>query len=89
VIEWGHSQDKRSPHAEEKRRLGSLGLGLVLPATAQAKWLTAAPAEPAKVLVVTSTRDALSVAGVAAIQSDAASGNYAVTAPASASTTTP
>ncbi|WP_028067530.1 ThuA domain-containing protein [Solirubrobacter soli] len=55
-----------------------------MPATAQAKRIKAAPAEPAKVLVVTSTQDALSAAGIASIQSGAASGNYTVTAPAPA-----
>ncbi len=64
--------------------LALLSMALVLPAAAEAKPVKAAAAEPAKVLVVTSTQDALSAAGIAAIQSGAASGNYAVTAPAPA-----
>ena len=63
--------------------LALLSLALVAPATATAR-PKAAAAEPAKVLVVTSTQDALSAAGIAAIQAGAAGGNYTVTAPAPA-----
>ncbi len=63
--------------------LALLSLALVAPATATAR-PKAAAAEPAKVLVVTSTQDELSAAGIASIQAGAASGNYAVTAPAPA-----
>src|SRR3954464_14346399 len=63
--------------------LALLSLALVLPATASAR-PKAAAAAPAKVLVVTSTQDALTAAGIASIQSGAASGNYTVTAPAPA-----
>ena len=64
--------------------LALTGLALVVPATASARPKAAAAADPAKVLVVTSTQDALSAAGIAAIQAGAASGNYTVTAPAPA-----
>jgi len=56
--------------------LALLSLALVAPATATAR-PKAAAAEPAKVLVVTSTQDALSAAGIASIQAGAASGNFA------------
>ena len=60
--------------------LALLSLALVLPTTASAR-PKAAAAAPANVLVVTSTTDALSAAGIASIQAGAASGNYTVTAP--------
>ena len=60
--------------------LALLSLALVLPATASAR-PKAAAAAPANVLVVTSTTDALSAAGIASIQAGAASGNYTVNAP--------
>ncbi|WP_169542310.1 ThuA domain-containing protein [Solirubrobacter soli] len=60
-----------------------MSLALVVPATASAR-PKAAAADPAKVLVVTSSQDALSAAGIASIQAGAASGNYTVTAPAPA-----
>src|SRR3954468_19051285 len=63
--------------------LALLSLALAVPATASAR-PKAAAAGPAKVLVVTSTQDALSAAGIASIQAGAASGNYTVTAPAPA-----
>ena len=63
--------------------LALVSLALAVPATAHAR-PKAAAADPAKVLVVTSTQDALSAAGIASIQAGAASGNYTVTAPAPA-----
>src|SRR3954451_3167319 len=60
--------------------LALLSLALAAPGTASAR-PKAAAAAPAKVLVVTSTTDALSAAGIASIQAGAASGNYDVTAP--------
>ncbi len=60
-----------------------LGLALVLPASASAK-VKAAAADPFKVLVVTSTTDAVTTAGVAAITSAGAGGTYTVNAPAPA-----
>jgi PKD repeat protein len=62
--------------------LALLGLALVLPCTASAK-VKAAAADPYKVLVVTSTSDPLSTAGINAIQS-AGGGDFTVTAPAPA-----
>ena len=66
--------------------LALLSLALMLPATAAAKAKTAqaAAAVPYKVLVVTSTADALSTAGIAAITAGGAGGIYDVTAPAPA-----
>ncbi len=66
--------------------LALLSLALMLPATAAAKAKTAkaAAAVPYKVLVVTSTADALTTAGVAAITAGGAGGIYDVTAPAPA-----
>jgi PKD repeat protein len=68
-----------------KRSIGLalMSLAFVLPATASAA-IKPAAAAPAKVLVVTSTEDALSTAGVAAIRSAASSGDFTVTAPAPA-----
>ncbi len=63
--------------------LALLSLALVLPATASAKAPKAAPADPYKVLVVTSTSDALSTAGINAITS-AVGSDGTVTAPAPA-----
>jgi PKD repeat protein len=71
-----------------RRRVGLalLSLAMVLPvtetATARPK---AAAADPPKVLVVTSTQDALATAGLAAINSAAAGGAFTVTAPPPAS----
>src|SRR4051812_24043934 len=62
--------------------LGLLGLALMLPSTAAAR-PKAAPADPYKVLVVTSTTDAVSTAGIAAINA-AAGSDFTVTAPAPA-----
>src|SRR5262245_1422517 len=62
--------------------LALLSLALVLPATAAAR-PKAAPADPYKVLVVTSTTDALSAAGINAITS-AVGADGVVTAPAPA-----
>jgi PKD repeat protein len=63
--------------------LALVSLALAAPATAQAQ-PKAAAADPAKVLVVTSTQDPVSAAGIASLQAGAASGNYTVTAPAPA-----
>ena len=62
--------------------LALLGLA-VLPATASAK-PKASAAEPPKVLVVTSTEDALTSAGLAAINAASAGDAFTVTAPAPA-----
>ncbi len=62
--------------------LALLGLALVVPASASAKQKAAA-ADPYKVLVVTSTQDAVSTAGIAAITS-AVGADGVVTAPAPA-----
>ena len=61
--------------------LALLSLALVLPASAAAKSKAASAAVPYKVLVVTSTEDALTTAGVAAITAAGAGGVYDVTAP--------
>ena len=59
-------------------------VALMLPATASAR-AKAAPADPPKVLVVTSTQDALSAAGVSAITAASGDGTaFSVTAPAPA-----
>src|SRR5690349_13666599 len=63
--------------------LAALGLALVLPATASAKAPKPAAADPYKVLVVTSTSDALSAAGINAITQAVGSAGV-VTAPAPA-----
>ena len=63
--------------------LALLSLALVLPATASAKAPKAAPADPYKVLVVTSTSDAQSAAGITAITNAVGSAGT-VTAPAPA-----
>ncbi len=63
--------------------LALLSLGLVVPASASAK-IKAAAADPYKVLVVTSTTDADTAAGVAAITSAGSGGIYTVSAPAPA-----
>ena len=63
--------------------LALLGLAVVLPATASAK-PKASAAEPPKVLVVTSTDDALTSAGLAAINAASAGDAFTVTAPAPA-----
>ena len=55
----------------------------MLPASASAK-VKAAAADPYKVLVVTSTQDAVTTAGVNAITAAGAGGIYTVTAPAPA-----
>ena len=59
-------------------------LGLVVPASASAKNVPPKAAAPAKVLVVTSTQDALSTAGLAAINQAASDGSFTVDAPAPA-----
>ncbi|WP_170179122.1 ThuA domain-containing protein [Solirubrobacter pauli] len=59
-----------------------MGLALLTPSTAAAS-AKAAPADPYKVLVVTSANDDLSAAGIAAIK-NAAGGDFSVTAPAPA-----
>src|SRR3954469_1236700 len=63
--------------------LASLAL-LTLPAGASAKSLPAKAAAPPKVLVVTSTNDALTQAGINAINQAASSGDFTVDAPAPA-----
>src|SRR4051812_1193766 len=67
----------------------SLGLALaslvlVVPATASAKNLAPKAAAPAKVLVVTSTQDALTTAGLNAINQAASDGSFTVNAPSPA-----
>ena len=63
----------------------SLAVMLMLPVTASAHQKKAAPAEPPKVLVVTSTQDALSAAGISAINAASNGGAaFTVTAPAPA-----
>ncbi|MDA0164807.1 ThuA domain-containing protein [Solirubrobacter ginsenosidimutans] len=63
--------------------LALLSLALVVPATASAK-PKAQAAEAPKVLVVTSTQDALTTAGLAAINTAGSGGAFTVTAPAPA-----
>ncbi len=63
--------------------IASLAL-LTTPAMASAKHLAPQAAAPPKVLVVTSTQDALSTAGIAAINQAASSGDFTVDAPAPA-----
>ena len=70
--------------------LALLSVAMVLPATVSASASAsarprAAAADPPKVLVVTSTQDALTTAGLAAINSAAAGGAFTVTAPPPAS----
>ena len=60
--------------------LALLSLGLALPAAADAR-PRAAQAEPPKVLLVTSSSDATTTAGVAAIRAAAADGSFTVSAP--------
>src|SRR5690349_20904648 len=64
--------------------LALASLALVVPATAAAKNLPPKAAAPAKVLVVTSTQDALTTAGLNAINQAASSGDFTVDAPAPA-----
>src|SRR3954470_4995932 len=65
--------------------LASLAVILMLPVTASAGQKRAAAAEPPKVLVVTSTQDALSAAGISAINAASNGGAaFTVTAPAPA-----
>src|SRR3954471_1625505 len=78
----------RVAHSQRRRRRGrrSLGLALaslalVVPATASAKNLPPKAAAPAKVLVVTSTQDALTTAGLNAINQAASDGSFTVDAP--------
>src|SRR3954464_6658071 len=63
--------------------LALLSLALVVPTSASAR-IKAAAADPYKVLVVTSTTDALTNAGVAAITAGGTGGVYTVNAPAPA-----
>src|SRR3954464_13202165 len=79
---------RRSGQSKEEYMRRSLGLALaslalVLPATASAQAKAARAVEPYKVLVVTSTQDAASAAGIAAITS-AVGADGTVTAPAPA-----
>ncbi|HET6550562.1 MAG TPA: hypothetical protein VFG79_19005, partial [Solirubrobacter sp.] len=64
--------------------LALVGLALAVPATASAKQPKAAAADPAKERVVTSTQDALTTAGLNAINQAASGGDFTVTAPAPA-----
>src|SRR3954454_6036756 len=64
--------------------LALASLALVVPATASAKNVPPKAAAPAKVLVVTSTQDALTTAGLNAINQAASEGSFTVTAPAPA-----
>src|SRR4051794_33174867 len=64
--------------------LALASLALVVPATASAKNLPPKAAAPAKVLVVTSTQDALTTAGLNAINQAASDGSFTVDAPAPA-----
>src|SRR4051794_3993430 len=64
--------------------LALTSLALVVPGTAAAKNLPPKAAAPAKVLVVTSTQDALSTAGLNAINQAASDGSFTVDAPAPA-----
>src|SRR3954451_24863252 len=64
--------------------LALASLALVVPGTAAAKNLTPKAAAPAKVLVVTSTQDALTTAGLNAINQAASDGSFTVDAPAPA-----
>src|SRR5919112_1112424 len=63
--------------------LALLSLALAAPATASAN-LKPKAAAPAKVLVVTSTQDAVTTAGLNAIKQAASSGDFTVDAPAPA-----
>src|SRR3954447_12725391 len=78
----------RVAHSKRRRRMGRRSLGLALaslalvaPATASAKNLPPKAAAPAKVLVVTSTQDALTTAGLNAINQAASDGSFTVDAP--------
>src|SRR3954468_2380424 len=64
--------------------LALASLALVVPGTAAAKNLPPQAAAPAKVLVVTSTQDALTTAGLNAINQAASDGSFTVDAPAPA-----
>src|SRR4051794_18381117 len=64
--------------------LALASLALVVPGTAAAKNLPPKAAAPAKVLVVTSTQDALTTAGLNAINQAASDGSFTVDAPAPA-----
>src|SRR3954462_15228875 len=64
--------------------LALASLALVVPGTAAAKNLPPKAAAPAKVLVVTSTQDALTTAGRNAINQAASDGSFTVDAPAPA-----
>ncbi len=64
--------------------LALASLALVVPASASAKNLPPKAAAPAKVLVVTSTQDALTTAGLNAINEAASDGSFTVDAPAPA-----
>src|SRR4051794_19267698 len=64
--------------------LALASLALVVPATASAKNLPPKAAAPARVLVVTSTQDALTTAGLNAINQAASDGSFTVDAPSPA-----
>src|SRR5262245_20878501 len=64
--------------------LALASLALVVPSAAAAKNLPTKAAAPAKVLVVTSTQDALTTAGLNAINQAASDGSFTVDAPAPA-----
>src|SRR5689334_11950254 len=64
--------------------LALASLALVAPASASAKNLPPKAAAPAKVLVVTSTQDALTTAGLNAINQAASDGSFTVNAPSPA-----
>ncbi len=64
--------------------LASLALLLAVPSSASAGGMRSAAVEDYNVLVVTSTQDDVTAAGVAALQSAGASGGFTVTAPSPA-----
>src|SRR3954471_11223281 len=64
--------------------LALASLALVVPTSASAKNLSPKAAAPAKVLVVTSTQDALTTAGLNAINQAASDGSFTVNAPSPA-----
>src|SRR3954466_8021682 len=89
--ERADGRERKGRSRKRRRRMGrrSLGLALaslalVVPASASAKNLPPKAAAPAKVLVVTSTQDALSTAGLNAINQAASDGSFTVDAPAPA-----